>query len=708
MPAAEEKLIRLDGKVIVVEISAAPITYRGQPAIQLIGRDVTERKRIQKAYQKLVDESLQGIAIVQGRRFVFCNQAYADIVGYTVDELLSFSPDEALALIHPEDRPRVIEINRHRMAGETAPTRYEYRVVRKDGTVRWLDASATRTTYEGRPAAQAYYVDITERKRAEEAEHAQRIYAEALADTAAVLTSSLEPESVLDQILLKIGRVVPHDAADVSLLEGGMARTARKKGYAELGLAPVLEKMELRVSETPTLRKMVRTGDPLIIPDIEQSEEWVGPRLAPLRAVLGTPIRIEGDVAGFIHLLSLTPGAFAEDHAARLAAFAAQAAIALRNARLYRRLERHSEILEQAVAERTTELRETKERVEAILDSVGEGILVLDAEGRIVEANPAVEAQTTFRQSELRGRHAWELLDDTALDAGAYDEILGAVLEGEPWQEETTIRRRDGTHFDAAVTITPMREEQGGGGVFVVSVRDITRMKEVERMKDSILAIAAHELRTPLTTIGLLSDLLVNRPPDEEERRRRALETIDRQAAQLQAIVDDMLDLARLEAGRGLQVDPEPIEIWALVEEVAQPFIETAEAHTFRLETPDAIPSVSGDPTRLKQVLRNLLSNAVKYSPEGGAVVLRGRAREGAVEVSVQDEGIGMTPEQQKNLFQKFYRADAGSRSPRGTGLGLAICKLIVEKHGGRIWVQSQKDVGSTFTFTIPVANGST
>ena len=703
-PPAEEKIVRLDGAVIHVEITATPITYRGQPAIQIIGRDVTERKRLRQAYQKLVEESLQGIVIIQDRRFVFCNQAYADIVGYPVHELLSLSAEEAVALIHPDDRRRVLQYNRRRMTDNSAPTRYEYRIVRKDGGLRWLEASVTQTTYEGRPAAQAYYVDITERKRTEEAERQQRVYAEALADTASVLNSSLEPDTVLDRILANIGRVVPHDAGDVSLLVDGVAQTERYHGYSEVGLGTVIENVALPLSETPTLQEMVRTGRPLITPDIPQSDLWVEPYLAPLRAALGVPIRIEGEVAGFIHLFSLTPGAFSQADAARSQAFADQVAIALRNARLYQRLERHSETLEKMVTMRTAELQRTKERVEAILDSVGEGILLLDADGNIMEANPAVETQTGYERQDLHGRHSRELLPDTELTADAYDEILSAVLEGEAWHAETTIRRRNGTTYDAALTIMPMRESETDGGVFVVSIRDITRMKEVERMKDSILAIAAHELRTPLTTLGLLSDLLLNRPPPEEERRRRVLETVDRQVTQLQKIVDDMLDLARLEAGRGLEIVPEPIDVWELAEEVVQPFAATAEEHTFRLERPRATKAVNADPARLKQVLRNLLSNAVKYSPRGGPVTVRGRERRGCVEVSVQDEGIGMTPEQQQNLFQKFYRAQTGDRAPKGAGLGLAICKLIVEKHGGRIWVESEKGVGTTFAFTIPIA----
>ncbi|HSM56844.1 MAG TPA: ATP-binding protein, partial [Candidatus Sulfomarinibacteraceae bacterium] len=533
------------------------------------------------------------------------------------------------------------------------------------------------------------------------------LFAEALADTAAVLSSSLQPATVLERLLANVGRVLPHDAADVLLLQDGVARVAEHVGYDRLDLKEVVEAMVLPLDQTPTLQYIKRTGQPLITPDIEKSRLWVGRALRPLRSVVGAPILIDGEFVGVINILSQEPNAFAERDAARLQAFAHQAAIALRNARLYQQLERHSEILEQTVAERTAELRQTKESVEAILDAIGEGVLVLDAQGRIVQVNPALEALTGYREAELVGRSYEVLAPDPTLEESLSVEILQAVQKGESWRGEAAFRPQEGAAIDVALTVAPMQEtEREDAGAYVVSVRDITQMKEVERMKDSVLSITAHELRTPLTTMRLFSDLLLNRPPADEERRRQTTVIIHQQTVHLQKIVDDMLDLARLEAGRGLQIVAQPLSVRDVVQEVVQPFAEMTDKHEFQTQDVSPALTVRGDRTRLVQVVRNLVSNAVKYSPHGGTITVRCRKNdEGQVEISVADEGIGMTAEEQQRLFQKFYRADTGSGSPRGTGLGLAICKLIVEGHGGHIWVESEKGVGSTFTLSVPAAD---
>jgi signal transduction histidine kinase len=194
----------------------------------------------------------------------------------------------------------------------------------------------------------------------------------------------------------------------------------------------------------------------------------------------------------------------------------------------------------------------------------------------------------------------------------------------------------------------------------------------------------------------------LNNSDADAARQRRFASAIQRQSAQLQKIIDNMLDLARLEAGRSLEVVPEPLDLQMLVQEVVQPFADTENNHQFRLDGLQPTRLVKGDPLRLAQVLRNLISNALKYSPQGGPITICSKNGEDTVSISVEDQGIGMTREQQEHLFEKFYRVANSSRTPRGSGLGLAICRLIVEGHGGRIWAQSVPGVGSTFTFSIP------
>lgn len=506
----KDRLGRL-GEAVRSALRARALRRQNQEAMEALLKS-------EERYRKLVMESLQGIAIVQGGRTVFCNQAYADIMGYSVGELMAMSAEETRQIVHAQDRERLSTYYQQRMAGKVAPARYTFRVLRKDGAMRWLDAFVTRTTYHGQPAAQVYYVDVTERKQAEEAERREQ----------------------------------------------------------------------------------------------------------------------------------------------------------------------------------------ARQRVEAILDAIGEGVLVLDRNGVVEQANPAFVQQTGYSEEVVRGKPYETFLEVVSgLDETVRQEISDTVLEGNPWRGEMTIRRRDGSMFDAALTITSMRDGDNKAYAFVASMRDISHMKDVERMKDSIISIAAHELRTPLTTIGLYIDALDNSGADAV-RQSRFASAIKRQSAQLQKIIDNMLDLARLEAGRGLEVVPEPLDLQALVREVVQPFADTQRNHQFRLDGLQPTKPVKGDPLRLAQVLRNLISNALKYSPQGGPITIYSKNGEGTVSISVEDEGIGMTPEQQEHLFEKFYRADSSSRAPRGSGLGLAICRLIVKGHGGCIWAQSEPGVGSAFTFSVP------
>jgi signal transduction histidine kinase len=217
------------------------------------------------------------------------------------------------------------------------------------------------------------------------------------------------------------------------------------------------------------------------------------------------------------------------------------------------------------------------------------------------------------------------------------------------------------------------------------------------------LTTAAHEFRTPLTSVQGFSEILLTRDLDKE-RQKRYLTMINTQATHLANIVRDLLDVARLEAGRGLEIKPEPTDLGQLIGETLLPFRETLSNHILVEPNLGEMPLVMADRFRLAQVLENLISNAIKYSPEGGTVTISARTVRYRVELSIQDNGIGMTQEQQKHLFEKFYRADTSNTTISGTGLGLALCKLIVELHRGRIWIESEPGHGATVYFTLPIA----
>jgi len=230
----------------------------------------------------------------------------------------------------------------------------------------------------------------------------------------------------------------------------------------------------------------------------------------------------------------------------------------------------------------------------------------------------------------------------------------------------------------------------------------VTHEREVQRLKDELVSTVSHELRTPLSSVLGFSELLLTRQLSEE-KRQLYIQTIYKEAQRLSALINDFLDIQRMEKGR-LTYHFEEVNLGELAREVVATYSSLSEAHTLTLDLPPDLPPVQADPERLRQVLGNLLSNAIKFSPRGGRVNVSVQVEGGEVLVTVSDEGIGIPAEALPHLFEKFFRVDSSDqREIRGTGLGLAICKGIVEAHQGRIWAQSQEGAGTTITFSLPL-----
>jgi signal transduction histidine kinase len=234
----------------------------------------------------------------------------------------------------------------------------------------------------------------------------------------------------------------------------------------------------------------------------------------------------------------------------------------------------------------------------------------------------------------------------------------------------------------------------------------VAALEELSRLKSEFISIASHELRTPLTGILGFSDLLSNGAVKAEEQRQHFQRLVYQQAERLAALVDNLLDVSRLEAGR-VQIDPTTLDLEEIVRSVLEPFRAAAPGHAFAAEVEPAARRVFADPERVRQVLVNLVGNAVKYSPAGGAVsvLARHEAAGGLVRISVADQGLGIPPELRDRVFGLFQRVDgAETRGIRGTGLGLYIVKELVELHGGTVEVESEVGRGSTFHVTLPTS----
>jgi PAS domain S-box-containing protein len=366
---------------------------------------------------------------------------------------------------------------------------------------------------------------------------------------------------------------------------------------------------------------------------------------------------------------------------------------------------------ERAIAESGRRAEDERRRLQAILDNLPEGVCIADVTGgRVVLANR--------KALELLGRP--ECLLAGCGDTDAPVKVSGAnglpfpaerlplrrSLQGEYCEGvQLEVRRRGGGPTTLLVNSAPLLSEGTVYGA-VATFQDIGNLKEVERMKDSFIAAASHELRTPITSIRGYAQLLLRHPerggghPDNVKATHVILRQVDR----LVWLVNQLLDASRAQKGE-LGLAPAPCDLRALVAEVVDRKRLLYDRHEIRLQADEPV-HVMADAPRIEQVLVNLLNNAIEYSPCGGPVDVYVRACDGQAVVAVEDRGIGIPADRLDGIFERFYCAHSDlPRSNGGLGLGLYVSYQIVARHGGRMWVESKEDVGSVFSFALPVAN---
>jgi PAS domain S-box-containing protein len=325
---------------------------------------------------------------------------------------------------------------------------------------------------------------------------------------------------------------------------------------------------------------------------------------------------------------------------------------------------------------------------QAVFYAIADGVLLSDPYGRVTAMNRALEALTGWTEAEARGR--------------PYAEVLPLATDRADGPADLVSRY--GRKVPVAVSSAPIFDARGRvvGGVDVI--RDVSREREIDEVKSALISTVSHELRTPLTLIHGFAELLVLRDLPAERQRSSAVEILDA-SRRLARLIDDLLSVSRMESGR-LVLDPRPLDLAAVVERILSPFRAMAAKHTLRTKLPANLPVVWGDPDKVEQILTNLVGNAIKYSPGGGEVLVTLDVDGDTVQVSVRDQGIGMSPRDMGQLFEKFYRVDREEvRRAGGTGLGLYITKRLVEMHGGRLWAESWPGVGSVFRFTLPTSD---
>ena len=518
-----------------------------------------------------------------------------------------------------------------------------------------------------------------------QAERSQHQLAEALTQATAALNSSLDLDEVLDEILEQTSRVLPCRSVNLMLVENERAQVVRLIDRQELPRPKRIQDGTHLSLATTSLKKMYLSGSPLLIPDTSAEPDWV--TLDPSAWILsyaGAPLITQGQTIGFLNLNSEQPNYFDQEFIQHLQAFAATAATAIQNARLFRDLQKHSLELEDRVQERTAELQAAKESIERILVSVPDAIFVLDEADRLVQANPAGE--NLFIQAEQAGI---DLFDKTFLDH---------VKSGDG-PDENAILEVAGRAFQALASSRPDLDQWPG---LVIGFRDVTRFRELDQMKSKFVSDVSHELRTPLTNLTIYLDLLSNLK--DPSKGRSYLETLQRETERLTHLIEDLLTISRLEGGR-IPISLLPVDVQQLTCDLTndRQSIAATKELSLTCKIGHELPLVQADPRLLSQVLSNLLTNAFNYTPAKGGIHVTSGCYElkdsSWVTISVEDSGVGIQPEEMDEIFERFFRGSASYRTGApGTGLGLAISKEIIHRMGGKITVESTPGAGSNFT----------
>jgi signal transduction histidine kinase/DNA-binding response OmpR family regulator len=481
------------------------------------------------------------------------------------------------------------------------------------------------------------------------------------------VTSLLDLEQVLDRVVDAATFITQAEEGSLMLLDesSGELYLRSEKNFDE----HLARGLRLRADDSLAGR-VVSTGRPILL----ASEELKKITTAYLvKAMLMVPLRTAGSgVIGALMVANkVSDRAFGERDLHVLTALASYAAVAIDNASL------------------VADLQNEKNKVETILSEVAEVVLVVDEGKRILLCNRSARRAFHLDADGAAGRRVDEVISDQD-----FVMLLDRPLDADHFiNEEITLS--DGRTLSASVS-------RVNGVGYAIVMHDITHLKEIDRIRSEFVTAVSHDLRTPLTTIQGYIDLLPRAGPLTEQQQDY-LVRMQRSLSAVGDLVSDLLDMSRIETGSELEMVPTKLDT-IITDAVAELHLQArTKEQRLDVQMPDCLSEITGNPRRLRQVIDNLVGNAIKYTPPRGHITVQ--AEEGAdhIRISVIDDGFGIPVDDQPYVFDKFFRVDLPeTREIPGTGLGLAIVQSVVEKHGGRVWVQSERGKGSVFTLLLP------
>jgi PAS domain S-box-containing protein len=633
----------------------------------------TSLREAEAGYQALLEQLplavyIRGLDVRTSN--IYVSPQVEPMLGYPA-ELWRTDPDLINSVIHPDDLDRVLaELAEVRRTGE--PLRTEYRCIASDGRVVWVeDLTFLVRDGSGKPQyVQGFLLDITERKQAEQ--------------------SVVKSEEKFRTLVANVPGVVFRCEIDAEWTMHFLSEAIEQiSGYPATDFVANNKRTFTSIVHPDDVDTLART--------VERAVAAGRPYMTEYRIVTR-----DGNVRWVLERGQAVPES--DGHL----------------------------VLDGAIFD-VTERKEAADEVAklaAIVESSDDAIMGASLDGLITSWNSGAEQVFGYTAEEVLGKPIGILAPpDHAEEPG---KVLRRVIDGESVVHHETVRmRKDGRLIDVSLTASPMRDVEGKVVGASAIARDITerkraeaererllvlereqneRLRELDRLKDEFVALVSHELRTPLTSIrGYLELVLDGEAGDVTDEQRQFRGVVERNADRLLALVGDLLFLAQIEAGK-LSLEVGAVDLAAVASEsvdAARPLADEKDITLSLAVGP--VPLLAGDGARIAQLVDNLVSNALKFTPEGGRVDVRARARNSSAVIEVRDSGIGIPDDEQERLFERFFRSsNAAERQIPGTGLGLAISKAIVEAHGGEIAVKSEVGVGTTFRVSLPIHRAQT
>jgi PAS domain S-box-containing protein len=497
-----------------------------------------------------------------------------------------------------------------------------------------------------------------------------------LLELSRALTQELDLEKLLARILKISIEMLAGQAGLIALKELDSWRVATAQGIAPAFLSyltPLLAEENVRELDVPELNRMLK--------------ELTYTASMGLLSGTALPLAAHGQVIGVIFIFRSYPDLFTQNDRILLQSFADQAAIAVFNARLYGQV--------------TFE----KQRLDALLDSAADGIIILNPDLSIERVNDAFERIYGKAHDDLVKIPHDEVIQWSKEPQGAT--LQESIANGWPLTPNATLyvegdlERGSQPPLPVGVTYAPLMSPDGKLRNIFVSVRDITHFRTADEIKSTFISIVSHELRTPVALIkGYASTLRRDDAKWDKSTINDSLAVIEEEADRLSKMIDDLLDASRLQAG-GMSLNRADVSLPTLANRIAERFTTQAKKHQITTDFPDKFPVILADETRVEQVISNLVSNALKYAPKG-EIRISGQVLSEQVFVCVSDEGPGIEAKDLPHIFDRFYRSTKAVKNTKGAGLGLYLARAIIEAHGGRIWADPKPDSGARICFSLP------